>query len=66
MIPHLLHNKEYFRSYDEKYPPLLIFKILFFVFQAGFHHKYLKLIKMDVSVFAFKLFIHVCTMTNME
>ena len=44
---HLLHNKEYFWSYDEKYHNI------FFFFS---NHKYLKLIKINISLRAFKLF----------
>ena len=49
MIPHSSHNKEYFWSYDEKYH-------IFSLFFSSFNRKYLKWMKMDISVFAFKLF----------
>ena len=52
-MPHSLDNKEYFWSY-EKYH---IFSYYFLCFFSSFNLKYLKLIKMDISVFAFKLFI---------
>ena len=41
MIPHSLHNKEYFWSYDEKYD---IFSY-YFLFFSSFNRKYLKLKK---------------------
>ena len=44
MIPHSLHNKEYFWSYDENYD-------IFSLFFSSFNRKYLKLIKIDISVF---------------
>ena len=47
MLPHLLHNKEYFWNYDEN--------ITYFIFLSSFNHKYLKLIKLDISVFAFSI-----------
>ena len=50
MIPHSLHNKEYFGSYDEKYD-------IFSLFFSSFNCKYLKLIKIDIPVFEFKLFM---------
>ena len=53
MIPHSLHNNEYFWSYDEKYD---IFSYYFSLCFSSFNRKYLKLIKMDISVFEFKLF----------
>ena len=60
MIPHSLHNKEYFWSYDEKYD---IFSYYFLCFFSNFNRKYLKLIKMDISVFEFKLFIYTQNVT---
>ena len=45
-ISHSLHNKEYFWSYDETYDPFSFFPLFFSIF----NRKYLKLIKMDVSV----------------
>ena len=54
MIPHVLHDKEYFWNYDEKYD---IFFYYYFLFFTSFNRKYLNLIKMDISVFEFKLFI---------
>ena len=53
MIPHSLLNKEYFWSYDEKSH---IFSHYFLCFSGSFNRNYLKLIKMDISAFAFKLF----------
>ena len=55
MIPHSLHNKDYFWSYEEKYDIIifLLFSLLLF------NRKYLKLIKIDISVFEFKLFMYI-------
>ena len=54
MIPHSLHNKGYFWNYDEKITYFLLFFFSFFFF--SFNRKNLKLLKIDVSLFAFKLF----------
>ena len=51
MIPHLLHTKGYFSSYDEKY------HLLSSLFFCSFNRKHLKLIKNGYIGFAFKLFI---------
>ena len=65
MIPHLLHNKEYFWSYEEIYH---IFSYYFLCFWAALDHKYLKLIKIDIlliiSVFAFKYFVCIIRSIN--
>ena len=53
MIPHSLHNKEYFWSYGEEHHFIFLLPLFF----SSFNCKYLKLMKMDiVSVFAFKPF----------
>ena len=44
MIPHSLHNKEYFWSYDEKFH-------FFSLFFSRFNRKYLKLIKIVILFF---------------
>ena len=48
MIPHSLHNKEYFLGYDEKYD---IFSYYFLCFSAALIAKYLKLITIGYNRF---------------
>ena len=63
MIPHLLHDKEYFWSFDEKYH---IFSY-YFLFFSSFNCKYLKLIKIYIYI-GFCIFdkLFICTQSNVE
>ena len=57
MIPRSLHIKNYFWSYDQKYQKFSYYFL--YKYFSSFNRKYLNLTKMDLSVFANKLFIHV-------
>ena len=64
MIPRSLHIKDYFWSYDQKYQK---FSYYFLYIFSSFNRKYLNFTKMDLSVFANKLFILLaCVWTHQE